>query len=175
MLFRVLGDYESYFGGGYTKVSLQKIVYFLQVLGLDFGLKFEKNIYGPYSSTLAKALVGIGKANGFVSVDETNETVRVSGVAYSEASDFIEADGTLKAEKISDQLAKLIAGFESAFGLELLSSVHYLASSQQTEDLNKITSLIHNWSERKRNLFDRDAISNALKRLKDDKVLLMPD
>ncbi len=172
ILFRVLGDCESYFGGGYTKVSLQKIVYFLQVLGLDFGLEFKKNIYGPYSSTLAKALIGIGKANGFVNVDETNETVRVSGVAYSKASDFIEANEASKAEELNDRFSNLIAGFESAFGLELLSSVHYLASAEKTGDLDRITSLLQNWSERKRNLFDRGAISNALKRLKDDDIIV---
>ena len=171
LLFRTLGDFETYFGGSYTKVSLQKIVYFLQVLGIDFGMDFRKNIYGPYSSTLAKALVGIGNANGFVSVDETDETVRVSAVAYSKASEYIDENRLLHSEKILDKLSKLISGFESAFGMEVLSSVHYLAKVENTQNLAEITSLIHNWSDRKRNLFDEQTISNAFARLKEDNLL----
>ena len=171
LLFRALGDFEAYFGGSYTKISLQKIVYFLQVLGVDFGMKFKKNIYGPYSSTLAKALIGIGTGNGFVSVDETDETVRASAVAYSKASDYIDTKGISEAEEILEKLSRLISGFESAFGLELLSSVHYTAKIEKTTDLKEITAFIHKWSERKRNLFDEDSISNALVRLKEDNIL----
>lgn len=134
-------------------------------------MKFKKNIYGPYSSTLAKALIGIGTGNGFVSVDETDETVRASAVAYSKASDYIDTKGISEAEEILEKLSRLISGFESAFGLELLSSVHYTAKIEKTTDLKEITAFIHKWSERKRNLFDEDSISNALVRLKEDNIL----
>ena len=172
LLFRALGDFEPYFGGSYTKVSLQKIVYFFQVLGVDFGMDFRKNIYGPYSSNLAKALIGIAKANGFINVDENDETVRVSAVAYSKAAEYIDKEQLEQTEEILDKLSKLISGFESAFGLELLSSVHYLSTTENTTDLDKIASFIHNWSERKRNLFDKRAVSNALARLKEDNILV---
>lgn len=174
LLFRALGDLEASFGGGYSKISLQKIVYFLQALGVDFGLQFKKNIYGPYSSTLAKALVDIGNRNGFVNhetIDNNKETIRVSAVAYSKAADYLEVNDILQPEKTLNQLSNLISGFEGDFGLELLSSVHYLAKIENNLSLSQLEKSLHSWSERKQNLFDVNSISNAFERLKCDKLL----
>lgn len=174
LLLRALGDFENPFGGSYSKVSLQKIVYFLQTLGVDFGLDFKKNIYGPYSSTLAKALIDIGNRNGFVNhaaTENSEETVKVSAVAYSKAVHYLDMNNVLPTEKILDQFSKLISGFEGAFGMELLSSVHYLAKSGDNRSVEEITEALHNWSERKRNLFDLDSISNAFERLKCDDLI----
>lgn len=175
-LFRALGDFESYFGGSYTKISLQKIVYFLQVLGIDFGMQFKKNIYGPYSSTLAKALIDIGQGNGLITVKnsiENEQTVRCSAVAYTEAADYIETNNLAHIDIALEKLSQLISGFESAFGMELLSSVHYIARSKNTSNLDEINSSIKIWSDRKRNLFDKETISNALNRLLDDDLLVV--
>lgn len=171
LFLRVLGDFESYFGGGYTKISLQKIVYFLQVLGVNFEVKFTKNIYGPYSSTLARALIAMSDAKALIDSDIEAETVRTSASGYSVASDYLENDQLDLANSISEKLSQLISGFESSFGLELLASVHYLAINHEMRDLSELTVQLHDWSERKQNLFSKDVVSNALERLKEDRIL----
>jgi uncharacterized protein YwgA len=55
-LLKALSELEFHFDGSFDRLSLQKIVYFLQAFGVDFRLNFQKNLYGPYSDPLKKRL-----------------------------------------------------------------------------------------------------------------------
>jgi len=68
VLLKSLNDLEQYFDGSFDRISLQKIAYFLQELGIDFRLKFSRNLHGPYSETLRKAYIAFeqhGMIKGF--------------------------------------------------------------------------------------------------------------
>ena len=48
---------RGFFDGSFDRLSLQKLAYFLQVVGIEFKLTFARNDHGQYSETLKKAYV----------------------------------------------------------------------------------------------------------------------
>jgi len=170
VLLKALDDLERYFDGSFDRISLQKIVYFLQALGVDFNLKFSRNLHGPYSETLKLAYVAMerhGMIDGFLG-GERQSHVTPSGCAV--ANEFLDQAGTAANNTIA-RLSKLVQGYESPYGLELLSSVHWLAHHEGHFPVEKIIEEMLRWSESKRNTFGEDAIRAAYDRLKEDGLL----
>ena len=48
-----------------------------------------------------------------------------------------------------DRVADLVSGFESAFGLELLSTVHWVLEHDGPASLDEVVARTHEWNERK--------------------------
>lgn len=170
VLLKTLGDLEGYFDGAFDRISLQKIAYFLQALGVRLNLEFSRNLHGPYSETLRKSYIALEKSgmiNGFVKGDRQAHVTPSGYATASEHLNHSEIDG----EEIIKRLDKLIEGYEGPYGLELLSSVHYLAHHEKHFPIEKIIAEMKSWSENKRSLFKDDAIRLAYKRLHDDGLL----
>ena len=174
MLLKSLSELELYFDGAFDRISLQKIVYFLQSLGVNFGLEFERNLYGPYSEILKKAFVSFEKhqmIKGFLTNDRRTH---VTPAGCAAADDFLKEDSA-SVEEIITRLSHLIQGYESPYGLEILSSVHWIAHHENKYSVEEISQAINGWNDRKRNTFNVDMISAAHQRLKDDGLLNQPD
>ena len=170
ILLKALSDLEHYFHGSFDRISLQKIAYFLQALGIDFKLKFSRNLHGPYSEPLKLAYVAMerhGMIDGFLR-GERQSHVTASGCAV--ANEFLDKVETESSDTI-DRLSKLVQGYESPYGLELLSSVHWLAHHEGHFPVEKIVKEMLSWSEAKRNRFAEGAIRAAYNRLKEDGLL----
>ena len=81
------------------------------------------------------------------------------------------AEGFLKAKEATrDRLGRvreLIEGFETPFGMELLSSVHWVAKYDLSGkgDCDTIADGVHAWNDRKRNLFAREHLEIAWEQL----------
>lgn len=60
-----------------------------------------------------------------------------------------------------ERVSELVEGFESPFGLELLSTVHWLSRAEGTHNLNDIVDETYAWNSRKRQ-FSRRQIGLAL-------------
>ncbi len=170
VLLKSLNDLERYFDGSFDRISLQKIAYFLQVLGVNFNLAFARNLHGPYSETLKKAYMAFeehGMISGFVTGDRQTH---VTNTGCALAEEFL-SKGNDSGEDIIDRLSKLIQGYESPYGLELLSSVHWLAHHERHYPVEKIIAEMLSWTENKRNLFGENVIRTAYQRLQDDGLL----
>lgn len=170
ILLKTLNDLERHFDGSFDRISLQKIAYFLQALGVDFNLKFSRNLHGPYSETLKLAYVAMerhGMIDGFLS-GERQSHVTNSGCAV--ANEFLDNAESAPSDTV-DRLSKLVQGYESPYGLELLSSVHWLAHHEGHFPVEKIIEEMLGWSEAKRNRFSENAIRAAYDRLKEDGLL----
>ena len=170
ILLKTLGDIEKYFDGSFDRVSLQKIAYFVQALGFDLNLKFSRNLHGPYSDALRKSYISLekhGLIEGFVEGDRLS---KVTPAGYAVADEFI-SNNLENAAILIERLDHLIQGYESPYGLELLSSVHWLAHHEKHAPVEKIIAEMATWNENKRNLFQEDAIREAYKRLEDDGLL----
>jgi uncharacterized protein YwgA len=170
ILLKALNDLERYFDGSFDRISLQKIAYFLQALGVDFKLQFSRNLHGPYSETLKLAYVAMerhGMIDGFLR-GERQSHVTPSGCAV--ANEFLDQSETTANDTI-DRLSKLVQGYESPYGLELLSSVHWLAHHEGHFPVEKIILEMLGWSKAKRNKFGEGAIRAAYDRLKEDGLL----
>lgn len=170
ILLKALNDLERFFDGSFDRISLQKIAYFLQALGVDFKLEFSRNLHGPYSETLKLAYIVMerhGMIDGFLS-GERQSHVTPSGCAV--ANEFLDQSETA-ADDIIDRLSKLVQGYESPYGLELLSSVHWLAHHEGHFPVEKIIEEMLGWSEAKRSKFSEETIRAAYNRLKEDSLL----
>lgn len=167
----VLGLMQRYAVPGYklTLLEIQKLAYFLQEAGEPLKLNFVKQKYGPYAEELHHVLQrmeghfirGYGDRTREVSVNILPEAV-AEGEAF-----LTENHETLgRFDRVSD----LIQGFETPYGMELLSTVHWVATREDNTakfDPEAAISAVHNWSEHKKKSFRPDHIRQAWKRLKE--------
>lgn len=161
--YKVLG-YEL------TLLEMQKLLYFLQVTGVFLNLRFQKSDYGPYADNLRHVLNLLERhfIEGFADgVSNPFTTIKLLPDAIKEAKKFIineeQTNPSIK-QKI-DKVLNLIEGFESPYGLELLSTVHWVAVQDKINEKNKALEAVHNWNKRKRNLMKPEHVFLAWDRL----------
>lgn len=86
--------------------------------------------------------------------------------ALQEAERFLEAEGETEVRHRVDRVAELIEGFETPYGMELLSTVHWVAKhppfAKTREDA---VSAVHQWNDRKRQMLKEHHIKLAWHRL----------
>jgi O-acetyl-ADP-ribose deacetylase (regulator of RNase III) len=138
-----------------TLLEVHKLLYFVQEAGEDLRLRYKAAAYGPYAENL-RHLLGLieghfisGYADG--GDDPDKEINLVPG-----AIDDARAELTSRAEtkKRFDRVVKLVEGFESPYGLELLSTVHWVMThAGATRDT--VVDAVHGWNERKRKMNER--------------------
>jgi O-acetyl-ADP-ribose deacetylase (regulator of RNase III) len=166
----ILGLLSRYALPGYrlTLLEIQKLAYFLQEAGEPLKLDFQKQKYGPYAENLHFVLQrieshfvrGYGDRSRHVSLHLFADAVR-------EAEEYLTTEtGTL--ERLA-RVAALIEGYETPYGLELLSTVHWIATRDIPDaksDVARVISGVHEWNDHKRKTFSRERISAAWKRLR---------
>lgn len=162
---------ESYLQPGYslTLAEVQKLAYFLQTAGEPLKLDFTKHRYGPYAEKLNYVLQHIEGhyIRGYGDRSKRAEITLLPGateIAEKQLEDNTQVIGRL------NKITRLIEGFESPYGMELLASVHWVAQADPeiALDVSKITDSVHQWSKRKHKLFKEGHIRKAWQRLKNE-------
>ena len=151
-----------------SQLEVQKLVYFLWQSGQDFGgLRFQKHIYGPYASALRHVLTKMDGAYLRGVGDGTKQSeITILEAALDEAEQFLASQCDLQTNSRVERISKLISGFETPYGMELLATVHWAATQSPTPgDFEEVFRRIQNWSERKRDLMGRDHVKAAYGRL----------
>ncbi|WP_428542884.1 type II toxin-antitoxin system antitoxin DNA ADP-ribosyl glycohydrolase DarG [Profundibacter sp.] len=141
-----------------TLLEVHKLMYFMKVSGEPSmeRLRVVKGPYGPYSENLTHVLREIegyfisGYADGG---DAPNKQLELVPGAVGDASEFLKqhADTQERFGKVSE----LVAGFETPFGLELLSTVHWTIARESAGSMNEVVSKIYGWNERKKRFSPR--------------------
>jgi O-acetyl-ADP-ribose deacetylase (regulator of RNase III)/uncharacterized protein YwgA len=163
MLLAVLYDLVAN-GEFVSEFASEKIAYFLQRFGAKevFKLDFQPNFYGPYSGKVKHVLYYLNGSyiNGYGSKDKK---------PFDEIDLIINGQedvmALLKMKKnehyylIVEATKNFLTGFYSDFGLELLSTLDYIAQKEQTSDFGTIKKHLHNWNNRKKTLFDNDTFT----------------
>ncbi len=143
-------------------LEVHKLMYFMQEAGQGLKLKFSKGSYGPYAENLRHVLHAIeghllsGYADGGDAPDKQLELVPG---AVTDAEVFLK--GHKEARTRFDLVADLVEGFETPFGLELLSTVHWVATRENAKSADEVVSQTYAWNERKRR-FTPEQIALAL-------------
>lgn len=140
-------------------IEVHKLMYFMQELGEPLRLKFTKAQYGPYAENLRHVLNEIeghlitGYADGG---DQPDKILKLIPGAVDEAEAFLKTHP----ETLSrfDHLSRLVSGFESPTGLELLATTHWVMKYESAETEEAIEKQIHNWNERKRQFTTRQIV-----------------
>ena len=151
-------------------LEIQKLAYFMQAAGQELKLQFQKHHYGPYAHNLQKVLERIdghfieGYGDGS-SAPDTPLTLLAD--AADEAEAFLHA--SQDAQKRFNDVSTLIEGFETPYGMELLSTVHWVATVECPEartDVNAAIREVHAWNPRKQQLMQPGHIHAAWNRLR---------
>ena len=139
-----------------TLLEVHKLMYFMQVAGEPLKLRYTKAPYGPYAENLRHVLNEVegyfisGYADGDDAPDKPLELVPG---AIEDADTFLGHHGETRErfERVTD----LVAGFESAFGLELLATVHWVLDREAAESTDDFVARTHAWNERKKRFSPR--------------------
>lgn len=139
-----------------SEFSSEKVCYFLQKFGAKkyFKLDFEPNFYGPYSGKVRFVLNAINGSYilGYSDMDKKPfEPLMLMPDAYETVKNHVENNEELM--EIATKTINFLTGFYSDFALELLSSIDYIATTNNTYDKEIIASSLEKWNPRKRTLF----------------------
>lgn len=152
-----------------TLLEVQKLGYFLQVAGEKLSLNFEQGKYGPYSKNLYKALQRMEGhfIRGVGDEHLPGQEITLDPTAVDEARKEL-AHESASAKRLG-QVVALIEGFQTPYGMELLASVHWMATTTPGGDSNYavVVPAIQRWNTRKAKLFSPHHIEVAWQRLHD--------
>ena len=144
-----------------TLLEIHKLMYFMQESGQGLRLKFTKGPYGPYSENLRHVLtlieghfiIGYGDA-----VDKPDRPIEPRAEAVAAAERFLAEHP--KVHERFDRVVRLIEGFETPFGMELLSTVHWVARHEGATDADQAVAKAYAWNDRKK-MFKKQHIQIA--------------
>jgi len=149
-------------------LEIHKLMYFLQNAGQPLRLKFEAKGFGPYATNLRQVLIRMEKhyTQGYGDgKDSPTQPIEILPGAVEEANRFLGADQAIR--RRMERVAELIEGFEDPYGLELLSSVHWVMREdpEARTHAQKAVGAVHKWNARKRHTLRQEHILAAWQRL----------
>ena len=150
-------------------LEIHKLMYFLQEAGQPLRLNYEAKSFGPYATNLRQVLIRMEKhyTQGYGDGKDTpTQTIEVLPGAVEEAHRFLAGDETIRARM--SRVTALIEGFEDSYGLELLSSVHWVMKEKPAarESAEVAVTEVHRWNARKQHTLKKEHIFAAWERLK---------
>lgn len=165
LVLTLLGLYGAA-GYRHSLLEVQKLTYFLQAAGEDLKLGFQKYQYGPYAENLNHVLQRIEGhfIRGYGDRSQAAEIAVLEG-GRQEAEAYLAGDEA--ARDRLDRVAELIAGFETPYGLELLSTVHWVLihDAEASGDPDRVVQAVHAWNPRKAAVMREPHIRTALDHL----------
>jgi len=150
-----------------TLLEIQKLGYFLQESGEPLRLRFEAGIYGPYASNLNKVLELLEGhyIRGYGDSQKPDTEVELLPGAVEDADNFLTSHSDSVTRLL--RVAELIEGFETPYGMELLSTVHWVCTHGETKAIDAEAAIrsVQSWNDRKREMFRCEHIRLAHRRL----------
>lgn len=165
-----------------TYLEVQKLGWFLERTIHSFRIKdpldlqFTADKYGPYSERLRHLLDGLDgtylHCDKRLSDAGPADTIWFDEGRRKYVDLFLKQDTSKDLNRVLDETAKLIDGFESPLGMELLSTVDWLIEREHVEPtISGVRSGLQKWpagqaaANRKLKLFDDRLLRLALDRL----------
>jgi O-acetyl-ADP-ribose deacetylase (regulator of RNase III) len=155
-----------------TLLEIHKLMYFLQEAGQDLKLQYEAQLYGPYARNLRHVLnrleghllSGFGDGS-----DRPDKPIELVPGAVEKACAYL-AEDNQTLERMA-RVQKLIEGFEDPYGLEVLSSVHWVMchNRRARDSAEEAIKSVLSWNERKKELIKPAHIEAAWQRLRDER------
>jgi O-acetyl-ADP-ribose deacetylase (regulator of RNase III) len=149
-------------------LEIHKLMYFAQEAGQPLRLEYKKAYYGPYAENLRHVL---SKVEGYMlsgyrdGGDDPKKSLELVPGAVEEARAFLAEHPETLAR--FERVARLVEGFESPFGMELLATVHWVITREQVRGEEAVLRAVHNWAPRKREFTARQ-IRTTIGRLGDE-------
>lgn len=166
-LLGLMGRYlEALMDPFVTLLEIHKLMYFMQEAGEPLKLRYSKGPYGPYAENLRHVLTlieghfihGYGDAE-----DAPEKQIELNLEAARQAARFLQ-DHPRTLERF-EKVVDLITGFETTSGMELLATVHWVATREKASTIEDAIAQTYAWNLRKR-MFEPEHIRIAWERLK---------
>ena len=161
----LVGLIQRYLGGlmdpFVSLLEVHKLMYFMQEAGERLQYRYTKGLYGPYIENLRHVLTSVEGhlvSGYFDGGDDPEKQLELIPGAVEDAQRFL--DDHPKTRSRFDQVVDLVQGFETPFGLELLSSIHWVAKREGASTADDAIRRMYAWNERKRR-FTSDQIRLA--------------
>lgn len=151
----LLGLMRRYLAGmmdaSITLLEIHKLMYFMQEAGEHLRLRYRKAPYGPYAENLRHVLshieghfiTGYGDAE-----DAPDKEIELKPGPVQKAEAFLDNHADTRAR--FDRVVDLIKGFETPFGMELLSTVHWVVTREGVTTMEGVIAKTYEWNDRKR-------------------------
>jgi O-acetyl-ADP-ribose deacetylase (regulator of RNase III) len=156
-----------------SQIEVQKLAYFLVRAGQNLGrLTFKKHTYGPYARELRYVLTKMDGAYLRGVGDGTKPSeITIVGSALDEAEALLASQEDRETTERVERIARLIDGFETPYGMELIGTVHWVATENLGVDYDDIVRAVQDWNKRKREIMKPAHIRAAYDRLVAEKWL----
>ena len=139
-----------------TLLEIHKLMYFMETAGEPLRLEYKKGPYGPYAEKLRHVLRPLeghlisGYEDGG---DAPGKKIEPLPGAIDDATKFLESHPEVK-EHLA-RVSELVEGFESSFGLELLSTVHWVVVNRPSATDEEVIADTHAWGLHKHKFSER--------------------
>ncbi len=163
------GEYVSEF-------SSEKVCYFLQRFGAKkyFNLDFSPNFYGPYSGKV-RFVLNVLNGSYIMGYSDMNKKPFEPLTLISDGYDIVKlhVESNTELYIIAKKTIEFLTGFYSDFALELLSSIDFISTYQNSFEKDLINRQLESWSDRKRSLFSNQRyIDISVKQLQSAEFVL---
>ncbi|HEY0176472.1 MAG TPA: macro domain-containing protein [Pedobacter sp.] len=161
-----------------SEFASEKIAYFLQRFGAHdiFKLDFQPNFYGPYSGKVKHVLYYLNGSyiTGYSSKDKKPfEELGIMRDSEADVVNYLNEPDNMHLKVIVEHTKQLLMGFYSSFGLELLSTVDFIAQKYNTKSYDQISEYLIQWSDRKKTLFSNERfVTLAITKLTDNGLII---
>jgi len=139
-----------------TLLEVHKLMYFMQESGEPLQLRYVQAPYGPYAKNLRHVLSAVEGhlVSGYADGGDTpeKELSLVPG-AIEDAEVFLASHPDTRCRL--ERVANLVEGFETPFGLELLSTVHWVVTRGDVRMPDEVVAHTYAWGDRKRQFSPR--------------------
>jgi len=140
-------------------LEVHKLLYFMQEAGEPLRLRIAKGPYGPYAENLRHVLSEIEGyyVSGYGAGGDRPEKPLdlVPGAVEDARAVLAERPETLAR---FERVGKLVEGFESPFGLELLATVYWVVTREAAACDEDVVSRTYAWAERKQKFSRRQIL-----------------
>jgi len=151
----LVGLMDRYLGGlldpFVTLLEVHKLMYFMQEAGQHLQLRYKKAPYGPYAENLRHVLHQVeghfvsGYADGG---DAPDKRLQLVPGAIDDANAVLAHENETRTR--FDRVSKLVEGFETPFGLELLATVHWVVTREDAATAEEALAKVYAWGDHKK-------------------------
>jgi O-acetyl-ADP-ribose deacetylase (regulator of RNase III) len=167
----LVGLFEKYLAAlmdpAISLLEVHKLMYFAQEAGEPLRLKYVKALYGPYAENLRHVLSALegymisGYGDGG---DDPKKSLELLPGVADDARAFLKDHPETLAR--FGRVTRLVDGFETSFGMELLATVHWVMVHEDVRGQGVIDA-IRAWNQRK-SMFSDEQINLSMERLLDE-------
>lgn len=171
LILALMNQYRK-LGYDISILEIQKLAYFLQRMGQsDLNLQYKKYSYGPYAHNMQHLLHELEK--GYIISEKTIldskplDLISLNSDTLNEVAQFIETKCTATEKERLNNIERIMTGFETPFGLELLASMDWIIHTKAKKNITteELKEEIRQWSNRKDEIFTTSHIDSAKARL----------